>query len=228
MKMSNDTRDITSRAETALTTASYFEKYGQAASGRRFVGDLLKFGKDGVYVAGQENREIATGTQMVAYMSTLRAGWVCWEDGHPVEEVMGLVGEGFVPPKRDALDRTDKSRWEEYDGGEPRDPWQFSNDIVLFDPRDEQFYTFVTSSRGGLGALGELAKKYGQRLRQQPGEWPVVALEGGSYQHRIRSRGRIKYPILHDVRWVAAKDQPALVEGAGLQQIEQDQSLPGF
>jgi hypothetical protein len=55
-----------------------------------------------------------------------------------------------------------------------------------------------------------------------------VALEGGSYQHRIRSRGRIKYPILHDVRWVAAKDQPTLVEGAEQQQIEQDQSLPGF
>src|SRR5262249_58667217 len=96
VKMDNDTRDVASRAETALATANYFEKYGRAASGRRFVGDLLKFGKDGIYVAGQENREIARGTQLVAYMSTLRAGWVCWEDGHPVEEVMGLVGEGFV------------------------------------------------------------------------------------------------------------------------------------
>ena len=133
--MENDKRDIASRAETALTTASYFEKYGQVASGRRFVGDLLKFGKDGVYAAGQENREIARGTQMVAYMDSLRVGWVCWEDGHPVDERMGLVGEGFVPPKRSELDRTDRSQWEEFDGGEPRDPWQFSNDLVLFDPQ---------------------------------------------------------------------------------------------
>jgi len=163
---------------------------------------------------------------MVAYMATLRCGWVCWEDGRPVEEVMGLVGKGFMPPKRSALGRNDKSLWEEFDGGEPRDPWQFSNDIVLFDPQDKQFYTFVTSSQGGLGALGELSKEYGQRLRQQPGEWPVVSLEGSSYQHRIRSRGRIKYPILRRIKWVAVKDQPAL-ENAEQLQVE-DQNLPGF
>jgi hypothetical protein len=226
--MSEDRHEVTKRADTTPTaTANYYEKYGQVASGRRFVGDLLKFGKDGVYVAGQECREIARGTQVVAYMDTLRCGWVCWEDGHPVEEVMGPVGKGFVPPKRSALDRNDKSLWEEYDGGEPRDPWQFSNDIVLFDPQDEQFYTFVSSSRGGLGALGELSKAYGQRLRQQPGEWPIVALEGDSYQHRIRSRGRIKFPILRVIKWVAAKDQPAL-ESVEQQQIEQNQNLPGF
>jgi len=225
--MGNDTRDIASRAETALTTASYFEKYGQVASGRRFVGDLLKFGKDGVYVAGQENREIKRGTQAVAYMDQLRVGWVCWENGHPVDERMGLVAKGFVPPKRSELDRTDQSLWEEFDGGEPRDPWQFSNDLVLFDPQAEQFYTFVTSSRGGLGALGELSKAYGQRLRQSPGEWPLVSLEGDSYQHRIRSRGRIKFPILRVASWVVAKDQPALESDEQLQ-VEQDQNLPSF
>jgi len=224
--MDNDTRDVAMRGETALTTARYFEKYGQAASGRRFVGDLLKFGKDGVYVAGQENREIPRGARMVAYMDSLRVGWVCWEDGRPVDDRMGLVAEGFVPPKRSDLDRTDQSQWEEFDGGEPRDPWQFSNDLVLFDPQNEQFYTFVTSSRGGLGALGELSKAYGQRLRQAPGEWPIVSLEGDSYQHRIRSRGRIKFPILRVASWVVAKDQPAL-ESAESQEIEQDQ-LSGF
>jgi len=64
--MENDTRDIAARAETARTTASYFEKYGQAASGRTFVGDLLKFGKDGVYVAGREARELKLGPRIIA------------------------------------------------------------------------------------------------------------------------------------------------------------------
>jgi len=220
--------EVVKRADTTpAVVADYFEKYGQAASGRKFVGDLLKFGEDGIYVAGQENREIKRNTQMVAYMTSLRCGWVCWEDGHKADEVMGLVGEGFVPPKRSTLDRTDKSLWGEFDGGEPRDPWQFSNDIVLFDPKDKKFYTFATSSRGGLGALGELCKAYGQRLRQHPGEWPIVSLEAGSYLHRIRSRGRIWVPLLHDVGWVAAKDQPA-IEGAEPQQIEQAPDLPGF
>ena len=226
--MDNDTRDVAPRAETALTTASYFEKYGQAASGRRFVGDLLKFDKGGNYVAGQENHEIARGTKMVAYMDTLRIGWVCWEEGRPVDERMGLVGEGFVPPKRSELDRTDESLWEEYEGGESRDPWQFSNDLVLLDPQDGQFYTFVTSSKGGLGAIGKLAEKYGNHLRQSPGEWPVVALESDSYQHKIRAYGRIKFPVLRTVEWVAAKDQPAL-EDDEQPQADPDQSqLPSF
>jgi hypothetical protein len=225
--MSDDKRDVTKRNETALTTANYYEKYGRAASNRRFIGDLLKFGKDGTYTAGQENREIERGTQLVAYMPTLRVGWVRWEDGHTVEESTGLIAEGFVPPKRETLGHNDKSLWGEFDEGGERDPWQFSNDLVLFEPQAEQFYTFVTSSKGGLGAIGELAKTYGQRLRQQPGDWPAVALEGDSYQHRIRSRGRIKFPIFRVIGWVAAKDQPAL-ESAEQQQIGQDEDLPNF
>src|SRR5262249_3400725 len=124
------------------------------------------------------------------------------------------------------LDRTDQSQWGEFDGGEPRDPWQFSNDLVLFDPQKKQFYTFVTSSRGGLGALGELSKAYGQRLRQSPGEWPIVGLEGDSYAHRTRSRGRIKFPILRVAGWVVAKDQPP-PESVEHQEIAPDQ-LPSF
>jgi len=54
-----------------------------------------------------------------------------------------------------------------------------------------------------------------------------VALEGDSYQHRIRSRGRIKFPILRVTGWVAAKDQPALESDEQLQ-VEQDQNLPSF
>jgi len=226
----NDKRDVAKRAETAVT-ANYYEKYGRAASNRKFVGDLLKYGKDGIYTAGRENREIELGTRMVACMPSLQCGYVHWQDGSPSgDERMGLVGEGFVPPKRETLGDNDKSLWGSYDEGEPsepRDPWQFTNKFVLRDPKDERFYTFSTSSRGGVGAIGELCKDYGERLRQQPGEWPVLSLEGSSYLHRKRSRGRIKYPIFRVVGWVAAKDQPAL-ESADQPQIEQDQNLPGF
>ena len=220
-------RDVAKPAETSVT-ANYYEKYGQAASGRSFVGDLLKFGKDGVYVAGRESREIAHGTRMVACMSTLRVGWIRWEDGSPIEGPMGLVADGFVPPKRDTLEDTpDQSLWDRDDKGNPVNPWQLSNDLVLYDPKDEQFYTFATSSKGGIGAVGELSKAYGQHLRQRPDDWPKISLEGGSYLHSIRSRGRIHYPIFRQDGWVAAKDLPA-IEGAEQQQIERDQDLPGF
>jgi len=221
--------DVAKRADTTPTAAAnFYEVYGRAASNRKFVGDLLKFGKDGTYTAGKESHEIKLGTQMVAYMPSLRCGYVQWQNGSPSgDERMGLVGEGFVPPKRETLGDNDKSQWGSFDEGEPRDPWQLTNTLVLRDLKDEQFYTFSTTSQGGIGAIGELCKDYGERLRQHPGDWPVVSLEGGSYLHRIRSRGRIKFPIFRRVGWVAAKDQPAL-DSAEQPQIEQEQDLPGF
>lgn len=226
--MTEDTRDLTSQAETALTTADYFERYGQAASGRRFVGDLLKFGKDGVYVAGQECREIKLGTRVVACMRSLRVGWLRWENAYPFEGPSGLLADGFVLPKRDTLANTpDESTWERNDKGVPINPWQVSNDLVMYNPQARQFYTFATTAKGGLSAIGELAKEYAHHWRQHPEELPSVLLKGGSYLHRDRSRGRIHYPIFSDIQWVPASSVPAL-DGAGQPQIEQDQDLPGF
>src|SRR5262249_34349534 len=131
-KMTKDTRDVTAGVETSPTTADYLERYGQAASGRRFVGDLFKFGKDGGYVAGQELRVIKEGTRMVVYMDTLKCGWIRFENGHAIEGPMGLVAGGFVPPKRDTLDDTpDESLWEKDERGDPVNPWQLSNDVVM-------------------------------------------------------------------------------------------------
>jgi len=227
--MDKDTRDVTAQTETSSAIADYFERYGQAASGRKFVGDLLRFDKGGAsYVAGQECREIKLGTRMIVYMPSLRLGYLRWEDAHPIEGPSGLLVDGFVLPPRDTLDNTpDESLWEKDEEGNPVNPWLLSNDLVMYDPQTGQFYTFVTTTRGGLGAIGELSKEYAHHIRQHPGELPSVLLKGGSYLHRKRSRGRIHYPIFGDIQWVAAKDLSAL-DGAEQQQIEQDQNLPGF
>jgi hypothetical protein len=95
--------------------------------------------------------------------------------------------------------------WETDNDGNPRDPWQFTNHLVLANPDDGQIYTFVTSSKGGLNALGVLCKQYGQAMRQRPNEWPIVELGMGSYAHRDKSRGRIKHPTFKIVGW-APKD----------------------
>jgi hypothetical protein len=200
---------------TALTpaTTNFYEQYGTAATQRRIVGSLLKFNKFGEYRAGQEERPIPHGTELVAYMGSLSVGYIRWEDNQPVDYAMGLVGNGFIPPKRSELGHHDQSLWETFDDGRPRDPWQFSNSLILVEPQTEELFTFSTSSKGGLGAVGELAKTYGKHMRTDPDKGPLIKLECGSYQHSNRAYGEIRYPILKVTGWVSLAELPALDVG---------------
>jgi hypothetical protein len=201
--------DLTDQADPA----DLFEAYGDAATTRSIEGELLKF-VQGDFLAGQDKRVIPLGTRLVVKMDTLCIGWQRWENNQRTETRMGLVCEGFVPPKRAELGNLDPAYWErDEDTGESRDPYQFANQVVMANPEnDEEVFTFATSSKGGIGAIGELSKSYGKRIRQRPGEDPVIELDGGSYQHPIKSRGRIKFPIFKVVDWTAKdgdSDEPA-------------------
>jgi hypothetical protein len=63
-------------------------------------------------------------------------------------------------------------------------------------------YTFVTGSKGGIGAIGALCKEYGQHIKMKPNEIPIIRLDVKSYQHSNRSYGRIKVPYLEVIGWV--------------------------
>jgi hypothetical protein len=73
--------------------------------------------------------------------------------------------------------------------------------LILRRVSDGAIFTFVASSKGGLGGIGELCKEYGKTMRQRPDQYPVIELDIGSYQHRDRSLGRIKFPIFRIVDW---------------------------
>jgi hypothetical protein len=196
--------------EVAIATANLYEKYGEAATARNITGLLLRFNKFGEYRAGQDDQEIPRGTALVAYMSTLAVGYVRWEDARPAEIIMGPVGEGFVPPRREELGYTDQSKWETFDDGRAKDPWALSNSLVLLDLESNEFYTFNSSSKGGLGAIGELSKVYGKHIRQKPGEMPTIELDVGSYQHSNRAFGEIRFPVFKVTGWIAASKLPPI------------------
>lgn len=109
-----------------------FLAYADAISPRSIVGTLLKFSK-GDYLAGEEGEIIPHGTQLTANCDEFLAGWIKWQDGKPVEQRMIRVADGFHPPVRTDLGDTDKSLWETDDKGEPKDPWQFTNYLLLMD-----------------------------------------------------------------------------------------------
>jgi len=197
----------TQNASTAVgaVTGNYFQDYGDQVSQKSIVGKLLKFSK-GDYLVGENNDEVEEGTQYVANMDELMVGWIKWADSKPEEQIMGRVSEGYQPPKRGSLGDEDKSRWETDEQGRERDPWQFSNYLILKTPGEndvDNLFTFTTSSRGGLNAIGELCKTYGKAMRQRPDEFPIIALKVGSYQHSNKAYGRIKFPIFEVVGWAA-------------------------
>jgi hypothetical protein len=187
-----------------------FLDYGNAAAPRLIVGDLLVFAK-GDYAAGRDKLPVPLGSKLTALMHTLWIGWQKWRDTAVVDHRMGAVVEGFRPCRRDELGDLDESKWESDGEGGVRDPWQLSNLIVMVEPPNKLF-TFTSSSRGGMSAIGELCKEYGRRLRQFPEEVPIVELDVGSYLHRDRSLGRIKFPIFKVTGWTDQRPLMALLE----------------
>lgn len=198
----------------ANTATNYYTAYGDQVASRMIRGKLLKFSK-GDYLAGEQNEDVEAGTRFIAKMDDLMVGWQCWKDNKPTDAVMGRLGDGFQPPRRETLGDDDESQWEaDPQSGELRDPWQFSNAVLLRildeqdrvtdgdDDESRGIYTFTTSSRGGINAMGALAKKYGSTMRQHPDEWPVIQIGVDSYNHKNKQFGRIKVPMFKVVGWV--------------------------
>lgn len=191
---------------------NFYEKYGDAATSRNIVGKLLKFTKFGEYRAGIENENVPIGTDLVAYMPSLAAGYVRWEGGSPAQSEMGYVGEGFVPPKRNDLGWTDAGEWEHDEKGNARDPWQFTNSLIFIDIDKNTLYTFNTSSKGGLGAIGGLSKIHGRHIKTHPRELPTVKLGADSYKHSVKAYGEIRFPVFAIVndKWFPVDELPPL------------------
>jgi hypothetical protein len=108
---------------------------------------------------------------------------------------------------RQTLGYTNTAEWEAGADGAPKDPWQFVNYLPLVRLDDGEAYSFTTSSRGGLNAIGKLAGQFARLRWKHRGMVPVVAIEVGSYQHD--RYGKIKFPVFRIVDW-----QPEGGEGA--------------
>jgi hypothetical protein len=191
-----------------------FEAYANAVSPRTNIGTLLRFSK-GDYVAGEEGKEITEGLTFTANLDELMTGWVKWSDGKPVEQIMVRVAEGRSLPKRAELGDTDPTTWETDSSGKPRDPWQPASYLPLMD-EEGRLFTFATSSRGGLGAIGNLSRLYAWHRRKHSEVYPIVALEVGSYQHQKREYGRIKFPKFKPIGWEPKVEVQRSVDRCGV------------
>jgi hypothetical protein len=199
---------------------SALERYGRSAGD--LYGELLKFsGKNGQWTAGAQSIEIPAGTQMVAIIPEMLAGFVKWQDGELVEQAMVPVTESYDPKAlRLSLGDTDQSKWPRGDDGRPEDVWKEAALLPMKNPKTGAEYTYSTSSVGGCKAVKRLVSVYAWQIKAAPettgNHLPVVELGSRSYQHSDRKRGTIFNPVLQGVDWVPAlstvtgKDVPAV------------------
>jgi hypothetical protein len=193
---------------TKRTEKNIYEQYGESMGRAEFIGKLMKLNKIGQFVAGQDQDEIPIGTEVIVDLTSTKTGWIKWVENKVAGREMGVLGE-YTPPRRPELGDLDEAMWED-----DRDPWQFANEVVMFDPDSEELYTYSATSKGGISAVGELLKTWGKHIRlhcdDEPTVFPKVKLEVGSYMHPVKQYGKILYPKFTLVEYV--KPPKALLE----------------
>src|SRR5262245_37637208 len=186
------------KQESSVPATSYENPWLEAAAeAGNELGKLLKFVK-GKYESGDD--QVPEGTEFVAHVDQLVRGWVKFEDGKVTDQRVGKVADGFKLPSREDLSDTDSDKWEKDASGKPRDPWVIQWYLPLVGVESGELVTFVTGSKGGIGAIGTLCRVYGRKRRN--GLLPVVALKTRSYKHK--TYGRIETPDLPIVGWDGA------------------------
>jgi hypothetical protein len=205
----NAVAEVNHNTAVAVPGFDPFAAYGQqAASG---AGNFLKFSKHGEWLLGKDDKELPCGTRLVANMDDMTIGWLRWESKVPVERLMGLLVQGYKPQMRNELGHDDQAAWETDKEGRPQDPWKFTNEIPMADPETGEQISFGVSSKGGIGAVGNLCKEYGKQYRQRLGQVPVIELQRTSYTHT--EYGKTYVPVLSIVDWRdAMPDAPAVEE----------------
>jgi hypothetical protein len=130
-------------------------------------------------------------------VEALARALVRFEDGKLVEQHIQKIASGQKLPPREQLGHQDPAKWEKDPSGQPKDPWVEQWYLPLVGLEDDEVRTFVTGSKGGIGAIARLCNVYGRRYGD--GTLPIVALKVRSYKHK--QFGRVETPDLEVVGW---------------------------
>jgi hypothetical protein len=161
------------------------------------VGRMVKFDTKGkCFITSDDEAKIADDEDFVVLADQTLDRYIKFNGkGEPPDRIMGLLYDGFVKPHRDELSDRDQSKWEIGLDGKPADPWQHHTYLVLQKGGTAELFTFVTSSATGHRAIGNLLRHYDRMQRTNPGEYPVVRLKVGGFEHRDARVGWVATPV---------------------------------
>lgn len=179
---------------------------GLSATKKNLTGKaLLKLSpKKGVWLFGQDNEQMAEGTQLVADPATLQTGYIAWWMGQVESEKMqpaslgpvdpatlGEVNSGGIPPgKKEASGKG----WEN----------QLSIELITRDKLPLSLI-YKTSTMGGTDALLGLAGRMYHDMDENPQRrYAVIEIYVGSYI-RKESGNEVFTPGFTIVGWLDAE-----------------------
>jgi hypothetical protein len=180
-----------------LDTRTDVQRYLDEIAPASIVGRLVKFNKDGQFITSDDDTVIGDDVDFTALVDQTLIGWVKFgADGEAPVRHMGLLYDGFVMPPRDSLGDLNQAKWEIGLDGRPADPWQHHVYLVLQRGDTSELFTFASSSMTGRRAIGTLLRHYDRMQRARSGEYPVIRLKVGGFQHKDDRVGWVKVPVL--------------------------------
>lgn len=182
-------------AVAASDTRTPQERYLDEIAPVTFVGQLIKFSKDGKFLVSASGDGISPEQDFVALADETLVGWIKYNgQGEQPTRAQGILYDGFVMPERESLGDTDEATWPMGLDGHPADPWQHQICLVLQNRETQEFFTFATSSTSGRRAVGNLLRHYERLRRSHPDTYPIVRLKPGGYNHKDTRVGWVATP----------------------------------
>jgi hypothetical protein len=148
---------------------------------------LLRLLKQGQWVYGPNNEPVEKGSQWAVNIASLSRGWVCWDDGELLGQVMASVQvERLLPPA--PIDGVPFAE-------------QFGMELTCVSgANDGELVLYKNNSVGFKRAFEKLLAEIQARWSSDKQYfWPVVELHEESYPHK--KYGQIFNPLLPIVAW---------------------------
>ena len=208
------------RQSTAITNAMDFyaaltaeaQTYKGGGGGVAF----LKFsGNDGYYTYGAEDTDLPDGTRAAVDPMSLKRGWICWNDGDMIEELMYSLMEGNPPAKHELPDHGPyKAKGDGWSEQKTIEMKTIEGPIVQL--------LFQANNRSKLNALEALMKQIVREVKGYPGCFPIIEFGHSTFEAQERNeagekvgRKMTKYaPVFTIVDWMPEEELIALTEGA--------------
>ena len=161
------------------------KRHARRVKRRMIIGKKLKF-KDGQWLYGlKDEHRIELGTQMVVAFPLVLYGYIRFDSGKLVEQIVGPVIEDFEPPPRSELGFLTQSEWPIGLDGKPTDPYQLRYAVPM--KRVGQFgeiFTYVTTTPTALDRVGNLLDMIASRGTFHRGSLPIIELQTDSFASR--------------------------------------------
>jgi hypothetical protein len=172
-------------------TARYIDEIAPAT----LAGPAVKFNKHGQFMRTDTEEVLGDDVDYTALCDETLISWVKFsEDGGPPERVGGLLYDGFVLPPRASLGDDDPAKWPMGLDGRPTDRWIHQICLVLQEPKSGELFTFITNSRTGRRAVGNLLRHYDRLRKSHPDHYPAVKLKTGGFMHKDERIGFVATP----------------------------------